>query len=206
VIIIKTLLVILFLAIFLIVTTTIQINVKNIRYSTEKVNGRRLNKDYKITIKLRILEIFTYFKIDITKTKLERKELQKNINKLENKFIKNRKNFDIKSLKSIKYLRLKIKNLNFVMNIGTEDSAITSISFGIISGIVALILKDYMQEKNENYWKIVPIYQDKNLLLINFDGIFSFKLIHIIYMIYVFKKKGDKYGASNRRINAYSNE
>ena len=57
--------------------TTIEIELQNIRYSTDKREGRNLNPDYKIEIKLYLFEKIKFFKFDITKLKMERLKLKK---------------------------------------------------------------------------------------------------------------------------------
>ena len=58
----------------LIVFTTIQIHIENIRLEIPKKKERNINKKYKITIKLYIFEKINYFKLDITKYKMEKQE------------------------------------------------------------------------------------------------------------------------------------
>lgn len=187
--------------------TTIQIHIQNIKYSTDRDNGRHLNKNYKIEIKLYFLEKIRYFKLDITKKKMERVKIQKNLDKVKQKMIKDKNNFDIKLLKFLKYLNFKIKKIKLNIDIGLEDAAANAICVGTVSSIIAIILGNFMKKNNQNFWKVTPIYKNRNLLNVNLDCIFSLKLIHIIYTIYILKKKGDKnVRTSNRRAYAHSNE
>lgn len=187
--------------------TTIQIHIENIQYSTDKIQGRHLNKNYKIIIKLYLFEKIKYLKLDITKKEMEKDIVQRNVDKLKTKMILDRNKFDIKALKSLKYLKVEINKINLEAYIGLEDAAANAILIGGLSSILAIILRKYMEKKNHNYWKITPIYQNRNLLNISLDCIFSLKLIHIIYTIYVLKKKGVENGrTSNRRAYAHSNE
>lgn len=195
------------LLIILTIFTTIQIHIQNIKYSTDRDNGRHLNKNYKIEIKLYFLEKIRYFKLDITKKKMERVKIQKNLDKVKQKMIKDKNNFDIKLLKFLKYLNFKIKKIKLNIDIGLEDAAANAICVGIVSSIIAIILGNIMKKNNQNFWKVTPIYKNRNLLNVNLDCIFSLKLIHIIYTIYILKKKGDKnVRTSNRRAYAHSNE
>ena len=149
----------------LIVFTTIQIHIENIRLEIPKKNGRNINKKYKITIKLYIFEKINYFKLDITKYKMEKSVIRKNIEKLK-------------------------RNLKMVL--GTEDTAQNAIIVGTISSIIAIIMGVLSEKKilaigdgkeNQINWKIIPLYQNRNLLNIDLNCIISFKLIHIINAI-----------------------
>ena len=142
----------------LIVFTTIQIHIENIRLEIPKKNGRNINKKYKITIKLYIFEKISYFKLDITKYKMEKRVIRKNLK----------------------------------MVLGTEDTAQNAIIVGTISSIIAIIMGVLSEKKilaigegkeNQINWKIIPLYQNRNLLNIDLNCIISFKLIHIINAI-----------------------
>lgn len=201
-------LVMVFLIVILAVFTTINLHIQNIKFSTKKREKRYLNKDYKISIELYLFNKIRFFKLDITKNKLEKEKIHKNIYKMEKQMIKNINSFDIKILKNLKYLQIKLKKLNLNIDIGLEDAATNAICVGTVSAIIAIILQKFTtKENNQYFWKITPIYQNRNLLNVKLDCIFSLKLIHIIYTIYVLKKKGEENDrTSNRRAYAYSNE
>lgn len=184
--------------IILILFTTIQINIENVKISTEKVNGRNINPKYKITIKLYIFKKINYLKLYITKNKIEKKVIQKNIDKLKEKIEKNKNKFDIRILVNLKKINLKIQKINLKVYLGIEDAATNAITAGMLSSSIAIIMgilvdrnilvlssQNEKQEKNSVYWKITPIYQNKNLLNIDLNCIISFKLIHIIDIIFL---------------------
>ena len=200
---------------FLIIFTSIELHIENFKYTIPKAyreNDVNKKEEYKIIIKLYFLGKINYFKINITKTKLERKRLKDNVKKLERKMFQNidKFKFDIKILKSLqtlKFLNIKLKKLNLKIILGTEDAALTAILIGVIASFMGIILKGFIQNEKTNYWKIEPIYQNVNLLKINLDCIFRVKLIHIIYTIIISKKGGEQnVKSSNRRAYAYSNE
>ena len=160
----------------LIVFTTIQIHIENIRLEIPKKNGRNINKKYKITIKLYIFEKISYFKLDITKYKIE----------------KDKNNFDMKQISKLRKMNIKIKKIDLKMVLGTEDTAQNAIIVGTISSIIAIIMGVLSEKKilaigegkeNQINWKIIPLYQNRNLLNIDLNCIISFKLIHIINAI-----------------------
>ncbi len=181
--------IILIISMILIVTfilTTIQIHIQNVRFSTKK--ERKLNKDYKIELKLFLLNKINYLKIDITKTKLEKDFVKRNVNKIKNKMEKDKNKYDRKLIKKLKNLNIKIDKLNLKIYISLKDAAINAISAGTLSGVLSVILGKLMDnnqitKKDEISWKILPLYQDKNELNIELNCIISFKLIHIIKSI-----------------------
>lgn len=175
----------------LIIFTTIQIHVENVKFRIPKNGETHINTKYKITIKFYILKKINYLKLDITKDKIEKAFMNKNINKM---MEKNKKNIDIKQISNLEKMNFKLKQMNLKIYLGLEDAALNAIMVGIISSSISIIMgilidKNILKfenkkvEKNEIYWKIVPIYQNKNLLNIDLDCIISFKLIHIIYIV-----------------------
>lgn len=176
----------------LIVFTTIQIHIENIRLEIPKKNGRNINKKYKITIKLYIFEKINYFKLDITKYKMEKRVIRKNIEKLKRKIERDKNNFDMKQISKLRKMNIKIQKINLKMFLGTEDTAQNAIIVGAISSIIAIIMGVLSEKKilaigdgkeNQINWKIIPLYQNRNLLNIDLNCIISFKLIHIINAI-----------------------
>ena len=176
----------------LIVFTTIQIHIENIRLEIPKKNERNINKKYKIIIKLYIFEKINYFKLDITKYKMEKRVIKKNIEKLKRKFEKDKNNFDMKQISKLKKMNIKIQKINLKVFLGTEDAAQNAIIVGTISSIIAIIMGLLSEKKilatgegkeNQINWKIIPLYQNRNLLNIDLNCIISFKLIHIINAI-----------------------
>lgn len=169
---------ILVLAIF-IVFTTVKIEILNVKFSSKKTNERYLNKDYQITLKLYIFRNINYFKININKPKIKNEKIRNNIKNIQTKVI-TEKNNNKKITEILK--SLKIEKINLQIEIGLEDAALTAISIGTISSAVAILLSKYV-EKNNNFWKIVPIYQDRNIINVSLNSIISLRLIHIIYLL-----------------------
>ena len=142
------------------------------------------------------------FKRDLTNIKIEKNILRENLGNFQKRL---NKKIDLKILD---YLKIELKHLNLKILIGTEDAGITAILVGIASSIFSILLKKLIKGNNNNYWEIMPIYQDKNLLKLNLDCIINFKLIHIIYTIFSLKSEEDKENdrSSNTRHYVYSNE
>ena len=93
--------------------------------------------------------------------------------------------------------------------VGLENSALTAIEFGAISGILGNILRNKIKDIKKQKFKVIPIYENKNFLKIDFDGIFEFNIANIIDILKLLlrKRRVEENGrTSNRRSYAYSNE
>ena len=180
----------------LIIFTEIKIHIKNLNLKAEN-KEIYLNKDYKVIIKFCIFNKINYFKISIDKTKINSQKAKKSLNKIERKIIKDRKIKNIK-FKSI-FKILKLKKLNFKLEIGTENAALTAICIGVISTFLSMLVGNLAYSIKDINWKIDPVYNYGNLLNLEFNCIFSLKLIHIINTIYEIRKEGDKYARTSNR-------
>lgn len=197
-----------FLIIVIILTfSKIRIQIINLQYMSQQ--KRHINKDYKIVIKLCVLGKIPILKIDITKGKLEKLKLKEKIKDIDLKVIQDKNKFNKDLIKVFKGLNLQIKDINLKMEIGTENASLTSIIVPVVSTIIALILRKKIKEYENQTFIINPIYINQNLINILISGIFEFKMIHIINMIYVLnKKEGVKKHerTSNRRSYGYGYE
>lgn len=195
----------------IILTSTIKIRIKNLKLSTEKYNGKLLDKEYQIIFKIFGLQRIKYLEMEFTKEKLEKiKNKFKNINIKE--VVNNmgeKINIEYKDLKRIKKYTPKLKYINLKANIGIENAWLTSYIVPIISAILGVALNKQLSESNENRFIINPVYVNKNLLNLELHCIFETKVIHIIYIIYILNKKGrvnKNVRTSNRRSYGYSYE
>ena len=188
----------------------IQIEVNNFRF--QSTSKRHINKDYEVIIKLIILKVIPIYKINITKTKLEKLKLKDKIKNIDLKVIQDNKEFDKKALKAVKELDVAIKNIDLYIDLGTENASLTSIIVPALSTIIAIILHRKIKKFENQVFVINPIYINQNLVNIYISGIFEIKMSHIINMIYVLnkeKKKGvekNERSTSNRRTYGYSYE
>lgn len=193
----------------LVIFSKIEINVRNIRFTSYKVQERHLQEDYNIEVKLYVLKFLRLLKINITKEKLEKLKLENKIKKLEKKLILKDVKFDVNVFDVLKKLKIIFEELNLKVEIGTENSALTSIIFGIISGIIPIMLRNQIKNIEKQKIDIKPVYLNENLLNIELNCIFNIKMIHIIYVMYILNKKrrDEKYvRTSNRRSYGYSYE
>ena len=197
-----------FIIAVLIIFSKFKIEIINFNFSSEKIENRHINKDYKIIFKLYILKYLPIIKINITKTKLEKIKLKDKMKNLDMKLIENKNKFDKEFFKTIKDIKYTIKNINLRIDLGTENASLTSFIIPIISTIISIYLQRKIEKFKNQRFIVNPIYKDKNFININLNCIFEIKMIHIINIIYILNKKrrDENVRTSNRRSYDYSYE
>lgn len=168
----------------------IRIEIINFRFNSQL--RRHINKDYKIIIKLKAFGLIPIFKINITKTKLERIRLKERIKNIDFDVLEDNYKLDKRILKAMKNLNLSIKNINLHIDIGTENASLTSIIVAVISTVIAIVLRKKVKNFDNQIFIIKPIYQNQNLVNLFVSGIFEIKMSHIINIIYILNKKEKK--------------
>lgn len=204
----------LYILIFAIITiialifSTIQIEIKNIKLSASS-NKLAIDPTYKISIKVYVLK-----KIKILDKQIKNDDFknQDKFKKMQNKITvqmkNNGKNFQVEQIKILRNLKIEVKKMNFNVKIGTENAALTAIIVGMMYAIIPNIFNYFFDLEENTKFKIEPIYENKNLLNISFEGIFKLDLIHIIntYKVLIRKERKKNYDrTSNRRPYAYNN-
>lgn len=168
----------------------IRIQIINFRFHSQA--KRHINKDYEIIIKLYIGRIIPIFKMVITKNKLEKLKLKEKMKKIDFSYWEKNPSFNKEIGKMIKKLDICIQNINFQMDLGTENASLTSILVPAVSTIIAIILRKKIKKFENQTFIIRPIYQNQNLVNLSVSGIFEVKMSHIINIIYNFYKKEKK--------------
>lgn len=198
---------ILIVFLLLITFSKIKIEVVNFKFSSEW--RKHINKDYKVIIKLCILNKIPILKINITKTKLERLKLKEKIKDIDFKAIQDNNKFDKRIFKALKKANIDIDFINLNVELGTENACLTSIIVPAISTFLAILFRKKVKQFENQTFIIKPVYINQNLINIMLSGIFEIKMIHIINIIYVLNKKEGvkKYErTSNRRSYDYGYE
>lgn len=206
-----------FLLIFLILiliifTIRIKFELKNFKFTS--IYKKHLDKKYEIKITIYIFTKIPIFRIKINNQKIQKiiknEKIRSNIQKQKDKIIKNRKDINRESLKTLENIKIEIDEMNLKITIGTENASLTAFIIPIISTILAMFLsKKVNKYNNKQIFSITPIYINQNLINIEFSGIFQIKVIHIINTICILKKKrkGDiNERTSNRRSYDYGYE
>lgn len=146
----------------------------------------------------------------LTKEKLQQSKIMR---KLKYKLEKDNVDFKLnsKDIKLIKKSDINLEKIDTKIKIGTEDVILTSAIVGILASVIGIVLGRIISNYEEEKYKyvILPYYTQKNIFEMELNGIISVKLVHIIYVIYMFSKKRseNKYErTSNRRPYDYSYE
>lgn len=205
---------------FLIITSTIKIQIENFSFTLPK-NGTS-NKNLKIIIKLYLFGIIKILNINIDKTKMEKQTIRDDLSKISKKLKKNQNGFDMEFINVMKSIikNINLEKLDLKIYLGVDDVALTAIAVGGVSGFIGFLLgiiennskysnKQNRNIKNRKVFKVMPVYQVGNILKIDLDSIFAIKMRDIINIIYNLLKKRrveENVRTSNRRSYAYSNE
>lgn len=191
------------------VTSTIEIQVKDLEINIPKIKGKIVNRDFKINLKLYFLKKIKILDIDIDKIKLEKTSIKNELKKIRTKIVEDKDNFDLEFLKIIKDINVDFKEMDLRIYLGLEDAALTALLNGIISGILGILLRNKIQNIEKQKYIVNPIYQSRNIINIEIYGIFAvnmWNIINIISKLIKDRRVKKNVRTSNRRAYAYSNE
>lgn len=188
---------------FIIISLKFEIEIENFEYSNYK---KEIPDNLLVKIRVFIINKIKIIEISFNKEKMKRlyskKRLEKlNSKKLVQKLPKNNKE-KIKILKIIQ-----IEKLHLYIEIGTEELMLTIALIPIISTILSIIFTKKCNPRS-SFYKIQPIYIDKNIYKINLDCIIRIKMIHIINIMWRILRKRDDVNerTSNTRTYEYGYE
>ena len=202
-------LLILCILLLIIVFSKIRIDVKKFEYCS--ANKKYINPNYYLQLSWIILSKIPIIKIKLNKHTVKKLKLKDKFVDIDVKMWEERKKIDKETISIIKKIDFAIRKLKLKIDIGTENSAITSLLIPIVSTVISFLLRNKMKTKEEQTYIVQPIYNNQNYLNITISGIFEIKMNHIINVVYLLsrkKKKGvKKYErTSNRRSYDYSYE
>ena len=188
----------------------IQIEIKNLKIGNKEENKGRIKDKYEVKITLYFLEKIPILWFRLNNERIRKISNSKQLEKIDLKAIEKNVKFNKETIQIIKNIKIKISKLNLRIDIGTEDAILTSYLIAIIASLIGIILPHIVQNNKINNCKYIvnPIYQNRNIYHVNLDSIISIKIVHIIYSMLIFVKKGrDKHErTSNRRAYAYRYE
>ena len=188
----------------------IQIEIKNLKIGNKEENRGRIKDKYEVKITLYFLEKIPILWFRLNDKKIRKISNSKQLEKIDLKAIEKNVKFNKETIQIIKNIKIKISKLNLRIDIGTEDAILTSYLIAFIASLIGIILPHIVQKNKINNCKYIvnPIYQNRNIYHVNLDSIISIKIVHIIYSMLIFVKKGrDKHErTSNRRAYAYRYE
>jgi hypothetical protein len=182
-----------------------------------KESSKKFEYDYLIFLKLKFLNKITLLKIKINPER---------INKLNNKFkIKEKmEQADLKKLKSnfpkkndvndmFKKAQIKLEEIHLNLKLGTNNCIVTSAIITILASVFGMVISKFIYNYNsqKHQYKMIPVYQNKNIIKLSFNCIIQVKVVHIISIIFklVKNRKENKKNESttpNRRSYDYSYE
>lgn len=202
-------LLILCILLLIIVFSKIRIDVKKFQYCS--VNKKHINPNYYLQLSWIILNKIPIIKIKINKHTVKKLKLKDKFVDIDIKLWEERKKVDKETISIIKKIDFAIRKLKLKIDIGTENSAITSLLIPTISTVISFLLRNKIKTKEEQTYIVQPIYKDQNYLNITISGIFDIKMNHIINVIYLLSRKNKKgvkkyERTSNRRSYDYSYE
>ena len=188
----------------------IQIEIKNLKIGNKEENRGRIKDKYDVKITLYFLKKIPILWFRLNDKKIRKISNSKQLEKIDLKAIEKNVKFNKETIQIIKNIKIKISKLNLRIDIGTEDAILTSYLIAFIASLIGIILPHIVQKNKINNCKYIvnPIYQNRNIYHVNLDSIISIKIVHIIYSMLIFVKKGrDKHErTSNRRAYAYRYE
>ena len=187
---------------FLFLTIKIKLQISNFNLVFPKQNKNILNKESKIFLKIYVFRRIKIAQIDLKKIDFKNVKFKDNFKNFRETI------FSKRILETAKENKIEIEKMNLNIGIGVEDAAITAIIVGIISGIIGILLKNRIKNQDMQMYNVYPLYQNKNILKIYFEGIISWNMSNIIYILKILLKRRVKENdrTSNRRSYAYSNE
>ena len=115
---------------------------------------------------------------------------------------------NIRDLKDLTKPNIKVTKFNLNASIGTENVLVTSFLVVIFSTLISMLLTHVAENKNKDdfYYNIVPVYEDKNIYEVEFYCIIEVKMVHIINILVKKRRVGINERSSNRRAYGYSHE
>ena len=202
-------LLILCILLLIIFFSKIRIDVKKFEYCS--ANKKHINSNYYLQLSWIILSKIPIIKIKLNEHTVKKLKLKDKFVDIDVKMWEERKKIDKETISIIKKIDFAIKKLKLKIDIGTENSAITSLLIPIVSTVISFLLRNKMKTKEEQAYIVQPIYKDQNYLNITISGIFDIKMNHIINVIYLLSRKNKKgvkkyERTSNRRSYDYSYE
>lgn len=193
----------------LVLFSTIRIEIKNLRVGNKEIeNQTRIKDNYEVKIGVYFLEKLPILWTRLNNQKMRKIYHSKQLEKIDLKKIETKIPFNKQTLQIMKQMKIRISKLNLQIAIGTEDAILTSYLVAMIASVIGILLPHLINKNSNYYYKINPLYQNKNEYHIYLDSIICIKIVHIIdSMLFLLKKGRDKNErTSNRRSYAYRYE
>ncbi len=187
---------------FIIITSRIEVEISNLKYSRVSKKDFFKNKidtikeiDFLVKIRLYILNKIPIITFNINKGKLNRleknkafqniqKKLRKRLNMFELKIIEDLNNKDKKIFNDIvslfKKKNIKIKQLDMNIKLGLENLIATTMMIPIISTAISFLLQNLKNDTKKSKYRITPLYNlegTRSVLEIYLECIFEVRMV-----------------------------
>lgn len=171
----------------------LEISIKNLYMNSE--DKKENNNNILIIIRLKLGK-YRLLKFKLNKGKManiyvKMKKIEYKNSKMKNKIEKILKRTirDKKAISSLANLKINIDELKADISLGTEDPIITSYIVAFVAIVISNILPHINKKMSSviNY-KILPMYKQKNVYVINIDSIFSINIVDIIKVVCKLRK------------------
>lgn len=115
------------------------------------------------------------------------------LNKINIEKLKENKEINKEILKEIKNSSYSIEKFNIEGILGTEDSALTAISYGIINSIIPIYIMKKINDVEDYKNEFKSVYINRNIVNIKVNLILNIKIIYLIFTILrIYQKKNRK--------------
>ena len=199
------------LLVFLLLLSTLKIDVKKLYLDNTKKIGENMEREILVYIGLYLFGKVKLFRIRIDNKRLEKFDVAEKLQKLDIQQVKQKIVLNKQTLEMIKKLQIKLEQLELEAHLGTLDMTLTIIlNFILIMAISMILPRIIRQYDSHKYrYEVRPIYQNENMVKLDFRCIIHVKMVHIMDILQLVLKKGrvKKDGrTSNRRSYDYSYE
>lgn len=199
-----TILIIVISLFFLIIFSTLKIEIKNFKISNlttnkEKSTCTNSNKysnkysKYKVSIGLETLNKIKYFSLNLNSRKIKKITLKMHLDKTKIKELE--REISISDIKEVINIRPKISYMDLKLKLGIDDVLLTTYSVPIISTLISILLPYTVEKKDVNNikYEIKPIYNNGNVYDMQLNIGVKIKIIKILNAVYkIYKSKKDK--------------
>lgn len=170
-------LIIINLIILLILFSNIKVIVDSLKFTYQNKNIE-FDLDSKITF-------YLFDKVKLFEYKIDEDKMKESmsLNKINIEKLKENKEINKEILKEIKNSSYSIEKFNIEGILGTEDSAFTAISYGIINSIIPIYIMKKINDVEDYKNEFKSVYKNKNILNINVSLIISIKIVYLLNTI-----------------------
>ena len=186
-----TVLIIVISLFFVIIFSTLKIEIKNFKISNLE-KSKENTFIYEIIISLEILNKLKYFSLNLNAKKIRKITLKMHLDKTKLKELE--REISLSDIKEITNIKPKISYMDLQLKLGIEDILATTYAVPIISTLISILLPLLVEKENlKNIkYEIKPMYNMGNMYDINLDIGIKVKILKVLntaYRIYKSRKK-----------------